>query len=66
MDDVKHGKKVICSPKDLGISKAQIAELKKLKIKSVVVKEGIPFVPSFLLSFLVTMYIGNIILHFLM
>ncbi len=66
VDDVKHGKKVICGPKDLGISKKQIAELKKLKISKVVVKEGIPFIPSFLLSFLVTLGTGNLILFFLL
>ncbi|MFT4283096.1 MAG: prepilin peptidase [Candidatus Woesearchaeota archaeon] len=35
-----------------GISKEQIDIIKKNKIKSIVVKEGIPFVPSFLLAYL--------------
>jgi hypothetical protein len=47
-------KKVIASPKDLGVSKKQIEQLIKLykegKVKKVLIKEGIPFVPSFLLG----------------
>ena len=50
-DVVVRGKR-ICGPKDLGISQEQIAALKRLKVKSVWVKEGIPFVPSFLIAFL--------------
>ncbi|MFC1648554.1 prepilin peptidase [Nanoarchaeota archaeon] len=56
------GKK-ICGPKDLGIKKHQIAELKALKakglIKKVTIKEGMPFVPSFLIGFIVTWIWGN-------
>lgn len=53
VDEIAFGKKVIAGPKDLGISKDQINELVmlyhsgKLK-KKVLIKEGIPFVPSFL------------------
>lgn len=46
----------ICGPKDLGISLSQIAQLKKLKVKKVWVKEGIPFVPSFFLAYLLTLW----------
>jgi len=59
------GKK-ICGPKDLGITKKQIAQLKKLfkqkKIKYVMLKEGIPFVPSFLIAYVVTLAFGNLLL----
>jgi Flp pilus assembly protein protease CpaA len=51
--------KYICGPKDLGVSAKHIAELKKLRVKSVLVKEGIPFVPSFLLGFLLTLLLGS-------
>lgn len=58
-EEVRIGKKYICGPKDLGISKEQIAQLialkKKKKLKTVVLKEGIPFVPSFLLGFIVAL-----------
>lgn len=57
--DVFIGKKWITGPKDLGISKEKIELLKKHKIKSVLVKEGIPFVPSFFMAFLITYFFGN-------
>ena len=56
-DIVISGKR-ITGPKDLGISKAQIAKLTKLKrekrVGKILIKEGIPFVPSFLIAFVVT------------
>ena len=58
-NDVKVKGKRICGPKDLGIEKKQIRQLIKAKVKSVVIKVGIPFVPSFLLAFLLTLWIGN-------
>jgi len=54
-------KKLICGPKDLGLEKKQIAALKKAKVKKVFVKEGIPFVPSFLLATIFTLIFGNVI-----
>ncbi len=55
-DVVVKGERV-CGPKDLGISVEQIALLKKLKVKKVLVKEGIPFVPSFLLGYLLLLLV---------
>ncbi len=64
--DIIVGKKRITGPKDLGIEKKQIRELirlqKKGKIKRIMIKEGIPFVPSFLLAFLMTLVWGNVML----
>lgn len=51
--------KIICSPKDLGISNEQITTLKKLKIRTVIIKEGIPFIPGFLLGYIIIIYLGN-------
>jgi len=63
--DVYVGKKFITGPKDLGVSREQIALLKKYvsskKLKTVTIKEGIPFIPAFLFAFIVTIimyYIG--------
>ena len=57
-EDVVVGGKRICGPKDLGISREQIATLKELagqkKILTVKVKEGIPFLPPFLIAFMLT------------
>lgn len=57
--DVVINKKHICGPKDLGISEKQITELKKLKVKKVLIKIGIPFVPALLLAYLFTLFLGN-------
>ncbi|MBL7100415.1 MAG: prepilin peptidase [Nanoarchaeota archaeon] len=54
-------KKIVCGPKDLGLEKCQINILKKARIKKVFIKEGIPFVPSFLIAVIVTLIFGNII-----
>jgi Flp pilus assembly protein protease CpaA len=59
-DVMVKGKK-LAGPKDLGVSKKQIAELKKHNVK-VIVKDGIPFVPSFLIAFILALLIGNPIL----
>ncbi|HLG25112.1 MAG TPA: A24 family peptidase [Candidatus Nanoarchaeia archaeon] len=56
-------KKYVCGPKDLGISIGQINKLRayfrKGKIRNVLVKEGIPFVPSFFIAYVATFIIGN-------
>ncbi|HII71891.1 TPA: prepilin peptidase [Candidatus Woesearchaeota archaeon] len=63
-DVVVAGKRV-CGPKDLGLEMAQIKKLmllkKQNKIKRVLIKYGIPFVPSFLIAFVVTYFWGNIV-----
>jgi len=68
-EDVIVGKKVVAGPKDLGISKDQIKELRMLyskgKVGKIKMKSGIPFVPSFLIAFLVTLVFGNVILGIL-
>jgi len=60
--DVFVDKKKICGPKDLGINKKQIKQLvnfsKKNKVKKIKIKEGIPFVPSFLIAFILSLSLG--------
>ena len=55
-------KKKITGPRDLGISKEKIKRLiaykKKGRIKKILIKQGIPFVPSFLIAFIITIWIG--------
>jgi Flp pilus assembly protein protease CpaA len=54
--------KKICGPKDLGISKKQIKKLislkQKGKVKKIKIKNGIPFVPSFLIGFIISILWG--------
>ncbi len=61
------GKKIrITGPSDLGIEKEQIEELRKMFPKrKILVKDGIPFVPSFLIAFIVTIVWGNVFLYFI-
>lgn len=64
-EDVIVGKERITGPSDLGVSREQIKKLSSLhskgKIKKVLIKVGIPFVPSFLLAFVATILYGNIL-----
>lgn len=61
--DVYVNGKYICGPKDLGIGKSQIRKLtgfyKEGKVKKILIKEGIPFVPSFFLAFIAALAFGN-------
>ncbi len=65
---VMKNKKVVFPQSATGITKKDIINLKKHNIKKVIVKEGIPFVPSFLIAYLITWYIAgkNIGLAFLL
>ncbi len=51
--EVRKDGKVLVPEKNPGLTKKQLAALEKHKVKSVTVKEGIPFVPSFLIAFVV-------------
>jgi len=66
--DIKVKGEYITGPKDLGIEKKQINKLIKFyklgKIKKVLIKEGIPFVPSFLLAFIVTYFWSSFLVLF--
>ena len=61
-ENIRRKGKQICGPGDLGISKNQIFALKKLNVGKIKVKEGIPFVPSFLAGWLMTVFYGNFIM----
>lgn len=65
LEDIKIGN-YLAGPQDLGIEKNQIEVLKTLykqkKINKILIKEGIPFVPSFLIAFVLTLWVGNLVL----
>ena len=61
--DIYYNREYITGPKDLGIEKKQIRKLTELyskkKLGKILIKEGIPFVPSFLIAFIITFFLGN-------
>jgi len=59
--DIYINKKIIYKKSSPGVEKKQIALLKKYKIKKVPIKEGIPFVPAFLIAFIVTLFTKSIL-----
>jgi Flp pilus assembly protein protease CpaA len=64
-EEIYVNKKLIAGPKYLGIKKEQISLLLKYKkqgkIDKVKVKYGMPFVPSFLIAFILTLVIDNVV-----
>ncbi len=63
--EVKVNGKYICGPKDLGAEKKQIKLLQKLKVKKVLIRIGIPFIPSFLIAYVMMLLMGNPLLYFI-
>jgi Flp pilus assembly protein protease CpaA len=65
--EIKVKGKYITGPKDLGISKEKIELLKKFyaekKVGKILVKEGIPFVPSIFAGVIITLVWGNMIFY---
>lgn len=63
---IKIDGKDIAGPKDLGVTKQQIKLLvnyyKKNKIKTVIIKEGLPFLPAFLISYVCAIIWGNLLI----
>ncbi len=55
---IYHKGKIIIKCKAEGLTKKDILLLKTYKIKEILIREGIPFVPSLLVSFIVTIIFG--------
>jgi preflagellin peptidase FlaK len=60
LHDIYYKKRKIYSRKSPGVTKKQIEFFKKYKIKEVIVREGIPFVPAIFLGVLFSLIFGNI------
>ena len=58
---IYHQGKLIIKSKAEGLTKNNILLLKKLRIKKILIREGIPFVPSILLGIIVSIIFGFII-----
>ena len=67
--DIIIDNKFICGPKTLGVELKHIRKLKELykekKIDKIIIKTGIPFIPSFLVAFIITCVWGNFIIAFI-
>lgn len=61
INDIFYKNKKIYSNKSPGITKRQIELFKKYKIKNIIVREGIPFVPAIFLGILFSLIFGNIL-----
>ncbi|MBN1792832.1 prepilin peptidase [Candidatus Woesearchaeota archaeon] len=59
VETVMKGGKTILKPNKTGVTTEDIGLLKKNKIQEVTIKVGIPFVPSFLIAYILMMIIGN-------
>lgn len=59
VEGVKKGRKILLKPSKTGVTKEEISLLKKNKIRQIMIKIGIPFVPSFLVAFILTITAGN-------
>ena len=60
LKNVYYGGKMLYNPERLGLTEKYLEKLKKYKIK-VLVKEGIPFVLSFLMGLIISLILGNFI-----
>ena len=56
---VYYKKRLILDNKKPSLTKKDISTLERFNIKSVIVKDGIPFVPAFLISVLISLIFGN-------
>jgi len=62
-ENIYNNKKLILSKHNLGVTKKQIEVIKKLK-KDVLVKNGLPFIPSFLIAVIVSLIFGSLFFPF--
>ncbi|MDD5181737.1 MAG: A24 family peptidase [Candidatus Nanoarchaeia archaeon] len=67
LHDVKVGGKNVVKKRDVGLLTEDLKKLRQLKrqgkLKKVSIKVGIPFVPAFLISLIVTLAFGNVLLR---
>lgn len=67
MEEVKKDDEVLYSPKNSPcVEEGDIKRLKRAGIEEVEVKEGMPFVPAFLIAFLLTWFFDNFLFNFIL
>ncbi|VVB75230.1 Uncharacterised protein [Candidatus Tiddalikarchaeum anstoanum] len=63
-NDIKVGK-ITVKKTPTGLSKDDIKILQKSKLKTIKIRDGIPFVPSFLIGLILAVFYGNVLINFL-
>lgn len=58
-EDIVRQGRTLAKAKGIGLTKEQIAKLKKSKVRTVKVREGIPFVPNFLIAFVLLLILDQ-------
>jgi Flp pilus assembly protein protease CpaA len=59
IEEVKKSDQIILKPTKTGVTAKEIRLLKDNNVKTVIVKEGMPFVPSFLFAYILTLILHN-------
>ncbi len=62
---IKVNKQIIYKPSTQGITKEQIKLLNKNKIKKIIIKDGIPFLPAIILAVIISLIFGNVLMYVL-
>src|SRR3989344_5694455 len=60
-EDIYHNKKLIINKNHPELTLKDIEKLKRLNIKNIKIKYGIPFAPTFLVAVIISLTLGNII-----
>ena len=60
-EDIYHNKKLIINKSHPELTLKDIEKLKRLNIKNIKIKYGIPFAPTFLVAVIISLTLGNII-----
>jgi Flp pilus assembly protein protease CpaA len=55
-EPIKHKNKIIYKPSKVGIEQKEIDKLVSLKVKSIHVKDGLPYLPAFLVALIVSLF----------
>ena len=61
IENIYYKRKLLYNKNNPGITNQEMILLKKFKIKNVLIKEGLPFIPSFLIALVVSLIFGNLL-----
>ena len=61
IENIYYKKRLLYNKNNPGITNDEIKLLKKYSIKTVIIKEGLPFIPSFLIALIISLIFGNLL-----